>query len=89
MEVACGRRPIQTAVEREEEEVLIDWVRQKYIEGWLLEASDDRIKGQYEVEEMEAVLKLGLILLSPGPSPSTYNEGGDCYIDRWQCFSNQ
>ncbi|KAL2515266.1 L-type lectin-domain containing receptor kinase S.1 [Forsythia ovata] len=67
LEVACGRRPLQTAVEREEEEVLIDWVRQKYIEGRLLEAADERIKGQYEVEEMEAVLKLGLACCHPDP----------------------
>ncbi|KAL2492536.1 L-type lectin-domain containing receptor kinase S.1 [Abeliophyllum distichum] len=67
LEVACGRRPLQTAVEREEEEVLIDWVRQKYIEGRLLEAADERIKGQYEMEEMEAVLKLGLACCHPDP----------------------
>ncbi|CAI9753967.1 unnamed protein product [Fraxinus pennsylvanica] len=59
LEVACGRRPIQTAVEREEEE--------KYIKGRLLEAADERIKGQYEVEEMEAILKLGLACCHPNP----------------------
>ncbi|KAL3835239.1 hypothetical protein ACJIZ3_009975 [Penstemon smallii] len=67
LEVACGRRPIETAVESEEEEVLIDWVRQKYMEGKLSEAADKRIKGEYELEEMESVLKLGLSCCHPDP----------------------
>ncbi|KAL7098415.1 hypothetical protein ACP275_09G016600 [Erythranthe tilingii] len=67
LEVACGRRPLETAVEREEEEVLMDWVRQKYVEGRLYEVADRRIEGEYEVEEMEAVLKLGLSCCHPDP----------------------
>ncbi|CAN4088067.1 unnamed protein product [Withania somnifera] len=67
LEVACGRRPIDTGFVLEEEEVLIDWVRQKYREGRLCEAADNRIKGQYSVEEMEAVLKLGLTCCHPDP----------------------
>ncbi|XP_075492291.1 L-type lectin-domain containing receptor kinase S.1-like [Primulina tabacum] len=67
LEVACGRRPIETKVEAEDEEVLIDWVRQKYLEGTLSESADKRIKGEYEVEEIEAVLKLGLSCCHPDP----------------------
>ncbi|KAK6123544.1 hypothetical protein DH2020_042717 [Rehmannia glutinosa] len=67
LEVACGRRPLETGVESEEEEVLIDWVRQKYMEGKLSEVADKRIKGEYELEEMEAVLKLGLSCCHPDP----------------------
>ncbi|KAH7866771.1 hypothetical protein Vadar_024708 [Vaccinium darrowii] len=67
LEVACGRRPIETAKEREEEVVLIDWVREMYGEGRVSEAADGRIKGEYEVEEMEAVLKLGLACCHPDP----------------------
>lgn len=67
LEVACGRRPIETAKEREEEVVLIDWVRDMYGEGRVCEAADERIKGEYEVEEMEAVLKLGLACCHPDP----------------------
>ncbi|KAL0341567.1 UNVERIFIED_CONTAM: L-type lectin-domain containing receptor kinase S.1 [Sesamum calycinum] len=65
LEVVCGRRPIETAVASEDEEVLIDWVRQKYVDGRLLEVADERIKGEYEVEEVEAVLKLGLSCCHP------------------------
>ncbi|KZV50849.1 L-type lectin-domain containing receptor kinase S.1 [Dorcoceras hygrometricum] len=67
LEVACGRRPIEIKVETEDEEVLIDWVRQKYSVGRLSELADKRIKGEYEVEEMEAVLKLGLSCCHPDP----------------------
>ncbi|XP_060204575.1 L-type lectin-domain containing receptor kinase S.1 [Lycium barbarum] len=67
LEVACGRRPIDTGFVEEEEEVLIDWVRQKYREGRLCEAADERIKGQYSEEEMEAMLKLGLTCCHPDP----------------------
>ncbi|PSR89465.1 Legume lectin domain protein [Actinidia chinensis var. chinensis] len=67
LEVACGRKPIETAREREEEVVLIDWVREKYGEGKVWEAADGRIKGEYKAEEMEAVLKLGLACCHPDP----------------------
>ncbi|KAI5665162.1 hypothetical protein M9H77_24485 [Catharanthus roseus] len=67
LEVACGRKPIDTSVPAEEEEVLIDWVRKKYTQGRLWEAADKRIKGEFEVEEMEAVLKLGLSCCHPDP----------------------
>ena len=66
LEVACGRRPIETWAE-EEEQVLIDWVREKYREGKVREAADRRIAGQYEVEEMEKILKLGLACCHPDP----------------------
>ncbi|GFZ17395.1 concanavalin A-like lectin protein kinase family protein [Actinidia rufa] len=61
------RKPIETAREREEEVVLIDWVREKYGEGKVWEAADGRIKGEYKAEEMEAVLKLGLACCHPNP----------------------
>lgn len=67
LEVACGRRPLEAWAEREEDAVLIDWVRGKYVEGRLWEAADQRIKGEYETEEMEAVLKLGLACCHPDP----------------------
>ncbi|XP_059643169.1 L-type lectin-domain containing receptor kinase S.1-like [Cornus florida] len=66
LEVACGRRPIESWAE-EEKALLIDWVRGKYVEGRLWEVADERIKGECEVEEMEAVLKLGLACCHPDP----------------------
>lgn len=66
LEVACGRRPIQMDM-GEEEAVLIDWVRDLYSEGKVVEAADRRIRGEYEKEEMEVVLKLGLACCHPDP----------------------
>lgn len=67
LEVACGRKPIEAWAEREEDSILLDWVRDTYTEGRLNEVADARIKGEYEVEEMEAVLKLGLSCCHPDP----------------------
>lgn len=71
LEVACGRRPIEmtTATDEEEEDVtlLVDRVREKYEEGRLVEAADERIKGEYKEEEIAAVLKLGLACCHPDP----------------------
>lgn len=67
LEVACGRKPIDPSVETEDEEVLLDWVRQKYSQGKLVEVADKRIKGEFDEEEMEVVLKLGLSCCHPDP----------------------
>lgn len=66
LEVACGRKPIMIKAE-EDEVVLIDWVRGLYARGRVGEAADSRIQGQYEAEEMETTLKLGLACCHPDP----------------------
>jgi len=67
LEVACGRRPLETDVV-EEEVVLIDWVRELYAKECVVEAADSRIKGEYDVGDMEMVLKLGLACCHPEPN---------------------
>ncbi|KAI9174794.1 hypothetical protein LWI28_022795 [Acer negundo] len=67
LEVACGRRPIDMTTEDEDEAVLMDWVRELYGQGRLIEAADRRIREEYEVEEMEMALKLGLACCHPDP----------------------
>ncbi|KAK7265639.1 hypothetical protein RJT34_33261 [Clitoria ternatea] len=66
LEVACGRRPIETSV-AEEEVVLIDWVRDLYAKGCATEAADARIQGEFDLRDMEMVLKLGLACCHPDP----------------------
>ncbi|GMJ05965.1 L-type lectin receptor kinase S.1 [Hibiscus trionum] len=68
LEVVCGRRPLEMSTEREEEEVLMDWVRELYGEGRLREAADGRLKEEYNGEEVEMMLKLGLACSHPDPS---------------------
>ncbi|KAI8573915.1 hypothetical protein RHMOL_Rhmol01G0312800 [Rhododendron molle] len=60
LEVACGRRPIQPQ-QSPDAVVLADWVFKKWKEGAILETSDPRLGGDYLEEEMELVLKLGLL----------------------------
>lgn len=60
LEVACGRRPIEPQ-QSPDEVVLVSWVSEKWKEGAILETSDPRLGGDYLEEEMELVLKLGLL----------------------------
>ncbi|XP_062172829.1 L-type lectin-domain containing receptor kinase SIT2-like [Alnus glutinosa] len=57
LEVACGRRPIELHAQ---EVILVDWISEFWRKGDILDASDPRLGGNYVVEEMVMVLKLGL-----------------------------
>ncbi|XP_042520932.1 L-type lectin-domain containing receptor kinase IV.2-like isoform X1 [Macadamia integrifolia] len=59
-EVACGRRPIEHEAS-EECMVLVDWVISCWSRGKILDTVDPKLGKNYEVEEMELVLKLGLL----------------------------
>ncbi|CAN1282723.1 L-type lectin-domain containing receptor kinase IV.2 [Linum perenne] len=60
LEVACGKRPIDTTA-IPEEMILVDWVIDCWKRGDILEASDPKLGGDYAKEEMEMVMKLGLL----------------------------
>ncbi|KAK6290496.1 hypothetical protein POUND7_002037 [Theobroma cacao] len=60
LEVACGRRPIQ-AQSPTEDVILIDWVYSCWYKGDILEAKDPKLGTEYVAEEVELVLKLGLL----------------------------
>ncbi|XP_056170380.1 L-type lectin-domain containing receptor kinase IV.1-like [Syzygium oleosum] len=65
IEVACGRRPIET---REAEDViLVDWVFSCWVGGAILEARDPKLGVEFVEEEMELVLKLGLMCSHSDP----------------------
>eukprot|EP01018_Ginkgo_biloba_P000259 Gb_33347 [translate_table: standard] len=66
LEVACGRKPVDPSMGTEEV-VLVDWVWELYAKEKLLDAVDPKLGGEYDVEEMERVLKLGLICSHPEP----------------------
>jgi hypothetical protein len=62
LEVACGRRPIEVpALGLPERMILVDWVSECWRSGAIVDASDFRLGGNYVVEEMVLVLKLGLL----------------------------
>ncbi|XP_042510366.1 L-type lectin-domain containing receptor kinase IV.1-like [Macadamia integrifolia] len=60
LEVACGRRPIE-GQGSEECVVLMDWVVSCWSGGNILETVDPKLGMNYNVEEMELVLKLGVL----------------------------
>ncbi|XXG54524.1 hypothetical protein AAC387_Pa03g2380 [Persea americana] len=66
-EVACGKRPISLRGPPEEI-VLVDWVLQCWNRGEILTARDVRLGNEYVKEEIELVLKLGLLCSHPMPA---------------------
>ncbi|KDP27315.1 hypothetical protein JCGZ_20940 [Jatropha curcas] len=67
LEVAYGRRPVEQ--ERQENVVvLIDWVLSCWKREVILESVDPRLGSNYVVEEMELVLKLGLVCTHRSPA---------------------
>ncbi|KAK8490410.1 hypothetical protein V6N11_083554 [Hibiscus sabdariffa] len=66
LEVTCGRKPFETNVPPEEI-FLVDVVKSCFKRDAIVEASDPRLQGNYVVEEVERVLKLGLLCSNPIP----------------------
>ncbi|KAH8506101.1 hypothetical protein H0E87_013078, partial [Populus deltoides] len=64
LEVASGRRPIQPT----EDIILVDWVFSRWLGGEILEARDPNLGTGYIAEEMELVLKLGLMCSHSEPA---------------------
>ncbi|CAA7030943.1 unnamed protein product [Microthlaspi erraticum] len=60
LEVTCGRRPVEPGLEGERR-FLVQWVCQCWRMASLLGARDARLRGEFSAEEVEMVLKLGLI----------------------------
>ncbi|XP_048504476.1 L-type lectin-domain containing receptor kinase IV.2 isoform X2 [Beta vulgaris subsp. vulgaris] len=68
LEVACGKSPISTFQGSSNGEMyLVDWVNECLKKGVLLEASDPKLGRDYDADEMELVLKLGLLCCHPKP----------------------
>ncbi|KAL2898927.1 L-type lectin-domain containing receptor kinase IV.2 [Bienertia sinuspersici] len=69
LEVACGRRPTgkQDADTDDDAKALFlsDWVYECWKRGDILKASDPKMEGIYQENEMELILKLGLVCLHP------------------------
>ncbi|KAI8560573.1 hypothetical protein RHMOL_Rhmol04G0268100 [Rhododendron molle] len=60
LEVVCGRRPIEPRAAAEDL-VLVDWVFSFWNIGEVLRTVDPKLGSEYVVEEVELVLKLGLL----------------------------
>ncbi|KAK6942995.1 Legume lectin domain [Dillenia turbinata] len=72
LEVACGRRPIEVNADNEEI-TLVEWVFARWREGQILEAADPNLgSSKHVAEEVDLVLKLGLLCshIEPSARPS-------------------
>lgn len=62
LEVACGRRPLDLNASSERHSIILqDWVADCHQRGHILESADPKLGNSYVKEEMELVLKLGLL----------------------------
>ncbi|CAN1849816.1 L-type lectin-domain containing receptor kinase IV.2 [Linum perenne] len=66
LEVACGRRPIDPA-KPAGQVILVDWVFSCWVRGDILEAMDTNLGEEFVAEEVELVLKLGLLCSHSDP----------------------
>ncbi|XP_057819600.1 L-type lectin-domain containing receptor kinase SIT2-like [Cryptomeria japonica] len=60
LEVACGRRPVDPS-RGDSQEILVQWVRELYANDKVIDAADSNLDGEFAEEELEKVLKLGLL----------------------------
>lgn len=67
LEVACGRRPIEPRA-LPEELMLVDLVWDSWKVGSILDVIDPKLKGEYDKEEAEMVLKLALMCSVEAPN---------------------
>ncbi|XP_002267692.4 L-type lectin-domain containing receptor kinase SIT2 [Vitis vinifera] len=80
LEVACGRPPIDPNASSKWV-LLLDWVRECWAAGCIVEAADPKLDNEYAVEEMELVMKLGLICCQKMPEARPTMREVICYLD--------
>ncbi|XP_013588087.1 PREDICTED: L-type lectin-domain containing receptor kinase S.4 [Brassica oleracea var. oleracea] len=66
LEVACGRRPIETNA-LPEELVMVDWVWSRWQSGDIRDVVDRRLNSEYDEDEVVMVIKLGLLCSNNSP----------------------
>ncbi|KAJ1434891.1 Serine/threonine-protein kinase, active site [Sesbania bispinosa] len=64
LEIACGRKPIEVKAS-EEQVLMVEWVWKLYGMGNLLEAADARLCGEFDEQEMERLMIVGLWCAHP------------------------
>ncbi|KAF7830371.1 L-type lectin-domain containing receptor kinase IX.1-like [Senna tora] len=57
LEIACGRRTYQDG---EYPVALVDWVWKQYVEGNIVSAADEKLEGEFDVNEMICLLTVEL-----------------------------
>eukprot|EP00250_Pteridium_aquilinum_P022089 c25298_g1_i1 orf=235-2316(-) len=67
LEVACGRRPVDASLPAQFEGRLLNWVWDLHSQGRLRDASDTRLEGAFDEEELHRTLIVGLACSHPDP----------------------
>ncbi|XP_074292893.1 putative L-type lectin-domain containing receptor kinase S.7 [Silene latifolia] len=65
LEVACGRRPIERETEEEKRVNLVDWAWGLHSQGKVLDCGDDKLKGEFNENEMKKLVLVGLSCVNP------------------------
>ncbi|KAM0914223.1 hypothetical protein ACQ4PT_011659 [Festuca glaucescens] len=60
LEIACGRGPVVVAQQEEDAIHLAQWVWNSHGRGKILDAADPRLSGEFDTQEMERVMIVGL-----------------------------
>ncbi|KAL6200643.1 hypothetical protein ACLB2K_030424 [Fragaria x ananassa] len=68
LELACGRRPIERVPDCHKMVNLVDWVWGLHSEGRIIDAADQRLAGEFDVDEMQKLLLVGLSCANPDSS---------------------
>lgn len=80
LEVACGRPPIDPNASPKSI-LLLDWVLDCWATGSILGAADPRLNSFYPIDEMELVLKLGLVCSQKQPEARPTMRQVGCYLE--------
>ncbi|CAH2069349.1 unnamed protein product [Thlaspi arvense] len=81
LEVTCGRRPVEPQLEVEKRH-MIKWVCECWKKDSLLDATDPRLKDEYLPEEVEMVMKLGLLCSNIVPESRPTMEQVVLYLNK-------
>lgn len=64
LEIACGRRPVESRAEPDQVR-LVEWVWEMYGRGQLLKTADKRLGMEFDEQQMEALMVVGLWCCHP------------------------
>ncbi|XP_022761179.1 L-type lectin-domain containing receptor kinase V.9-like [Durio zibethinus] len=65
LEVVCGRRLIEPRSQLQDQQFLVDWILECWDRGTILDTVDSKLENRYVAQEVELVLKLGLLCSHP------------------------
>ncbi|KAJ4775368.1 receptor lectin kinase [Rhynchospora pubera] len=68
LEITCGRRPIVHQRDQKKTSLLVEWVWELYGKKALVEAVDGRLNGDFDTEEAERIMVVGLWCAHPEKS---------------------